>query len=326
MSGGTTLLTETVWRDQPAWTLENDHLRVITVPGMGAKIVSLYNKQAQHEWLVALDDRPFKPAPYGSVFIDQDLTGWDEMFPTINTCVYPLPGPFKGTPLPDHGEVWPLPWDVMAAGSEQLQLGVNGRALPYRLNRTMTLGDSGSLRLDYELHNTGSEPLVSLWAAHPQFVVSPEIEIRLPPDIRRVANVLDGEEWGRPGQRYDWPTAVNRQGKTVHLNRVAPPTAHNYRKMYNLPQEPVGWAALHEPDHLRFDWDSAKVPYLGLWVDEGGISPKSAVALEPSTAYYDNLTLAWHLRHTPVLPPGEVARWYLVVTVGQTLPRGLPGV
>jgi len=56
-------------------------------------------------------NRPFKPVAYGAVFVDQDMSGWDEMFPTINACTYPAPSPYAGITLPDHGEVWVLPWE-----------------------------------------------------------------------------------------------------------------------------------------------------------------------------------------------------------------------
>ncbi|MEP0761720.1 MAG: DUF5107 domain-containing protein, partial [Chloroflexota bacterium] len=76
-------LSPSEWRGQPAWTLESARLRVVTTPGVGAKIVSIYDKAAGHEWLVAPADRPFGPLAYGAVFTEQDMSGWDEMFPTI---------------------------------------------------------------------------------------------------------------------------------------------------------------------------------------------------------------------------------------------------
>ena len=108
-----TSLTETMWLGQPALALDTPVLRLVTVPGMGAKIVSLYDKRHGREWLVPPTERLFGPVPYGVQFDAQDMSGWDEMFPTIDACAYPLPGAYAGAALPDHGEVWPLPWAVM---------------------------------------------------------------------------------------------------------------------------------------------------------------------------------------------------------------------
>jgi len=74
------------------------------VRGMGAKLVSLVHKPAAHDWLLGPADRPFRPVPYGASFVDQDMSGWDEMFPTIEACPYPGEGPYAGAALPDHGE------------------------------------------------------------------------------------------------------------------------------------------------------------------------------------------------------------------------------
>ena len=96
-------LSETTWRGMPAWTLENDRLKVVTTPGVGAKITSIYDKAFEHEWLVSPPDRLFGPNEYAASFIDQDMSGWDEMYPTIKPCTYPNPGPYFGAVLPDHG-------------------------------------------------------------------------------------------------------------------------------------------------------------------------------------------------------------------------------
>jgi hypothetical protein len=139
-------LTPSEWRGQPAWALESARLRVVTTAGVGAKIVSITDKAAGHEWLVAPADRSFGLLTYGATFIEQDMSGWDEMFPTIKACAYPQPGPYAGAALPDHGEVWALPWEMIAAEDGALTLGVDGRALPYRLMRTLRLDDAATLR------------------------------------------------------------------------------------------------------------------------------------------------------------------------------------
>lgn len=311
------ILREAEWYGQPAWILENACLRVVTVPGIGAKIVSIFDKKAQYEWLVNPGGRPFKPVEYGSVFIDQDMSGWDEMFPTIDECVYPGPGPYDGALVPDHGEVWSLPWCVDKAAVGELRLSVNGRALPYRLTRSMTLVADRTFHLGYELVNTGDAPFAGLWAAHPQFRVSERTEIRLPADIRQVVNVKDVKEWGATGLVYTWPEATTQQGQPVRLDRVVPATERRYRKFYTLPDQAVLWAALQEGSNwLRFEWDPQKVPYLGIWVDEGGFNLKPTVALEPSTGFYDILTLAVENGRIPTIAPGEQHTWHLTVQIG----------
>lgn len=312
-------LSRTTWYGMSAWSLESSDLRVVTVPDMGAKIVSIFDKRAKHEWLLPPGNHSFKPVAYGSAFVDQDMSGWDEMFPTINACTYPAPGPYAGVKLPDHGEVWALPWNVNQAGQDVLQMSVSGRVLPYRLSRSMTLTDSRTLRLDYEVVNTGDAPFAGFWAAHPQFSVTSQTEIRLPAEVQQVMNVTDLKEWAPPGQCYPWPAATDQQGKPRKLDRIAPPAEHRCRKFYTLPDQPVSWGDLHEMPTgpwLRLEWDAQQVPYLGLWVDEGMVNPVPTAALEPATGFYDSLELAMANRRVPLLVPHEKLKWHLNVQIG----------
>ncbi len=124
-------LHSTTWHGVPAWTLEDETLRVTTVPRLGAKIVSLFDKRGDFEWLPGpMPGRPVRPVAYAAPFVEQEMAGWDEMFPTILACAYPGPGPRHGVALPDHGEAWALPWEVARAADGELTLTLEGRALP----------------------------------------------------------------------------------------------------------------------------------------------------------------------------------------------------
>lgn len=312
-------LSPSEWRGQPAWALESARLRVVTTAGVGAKIVSITDKAAGHEWLVAPADRSFGLLTYGATFIEQDMSGWDEMFPTIKACAYPQPGPYTGAALPDHGEVWALPWEMIAAEDGALTLGVDGRALPYRLMRTLRLDDAATLRLSYAATNTGAHPIAALWAAHPQFTAGDDTRIALPDAVRELYNVRDIPDWGAWGLRYPWPRARDQRGQWVDLDRIAPPDSGTCRKLYVPPEVAIGWAALVEEGAghwLRLAWSPQDVPYLGLWVDEGAVNSVRTAALEISTGFHDSLVTAWEKRAVPVLAPGERRTWEVLLRVG----------
>ena len=196
-----------------AWALENEFLRTVVVPELGAKVVSLLDKRSQREWLVGPGGRALKTVPYGAPFQEQDMSGWDEMFPTIVACAYPGPGDRHGTPLPDHGEVWTLPWTVDQAGDGRLTLRVEGRALPYRLTRTAEYSAPATLQLHYQLVNLGQERMPYIWAAHPQFACGPDAEIIFPPQVTEVCNTIpESWGWGAPETRFAWPAALAPNG------------------------------------------------------------------------------------------------------------------
>ena len=318
------------WYDQPAWALESDALRVVIVPAMGAKIVSLLDKRRGFEWLPGpMRGRPVRPVAYAAPFVEQDMAGWDEMFPTILACAYPGPGPHHGVSLPDHGEAWALPWEVSRAAGGELTLTLQGRALPYRLTRTAKLGQTDeehlnatadTLTLRYTLENLGDDPMPCMWAAHPQFLAGTDCRIVLPSELTEVVNTAGPDTgWGPREARFGWPEATAPDGRRVRLDEVGSPELGQGRKFFALPDTRPSWAEVRriELGHwLRLEWDPAVVPYLGLWVDEGMVNSEAVVAPEPTTGWYDDLALAWRKGEVMVVPAGGVQRWTLVVRVG----------
>ncbi len=310
---------ESAWFGQPAYVLETSTIRVVTTPGIGAKIVSIVDKQADYEWLVAPANRAFQPLAYGTSFVAQDMSGWDEMLPTIDTCPYPVPGLFAGTALPDHGEIWALPWDTVALQPDAVALAVTGRGLPYQLTRTMRAITASVVRLEYEVRSTGSETLALLWAAHPQFTADAGTRIVLPPEVQTVYNVLQTDSWGAPGSCYAWPQALTRRGEPFALDHLSDPHRPGYRKFYVLPDQPVSCAALVQSSGmhwLRLSWDSGQIPYLGIWIDECSFNSVSTIALEPSTGFYDSLLRAWENQRVMRLSPDSCLCWYVDIELG----------
>ncbi|MDQ6713925.1 MAG: hypothetical protein M3Z28_12160 [Candidatus Dormibacteraeota bacterium] len=298
-------LEDVLWRGEAGKRLRTDEIDVVVLPRRGAKIASLQHLPSGREWLEQPAGELRSPPAYGSAFTDADMFGWDEMLPTITGAAYP-DGQYLGTALPDHGEVWTLPWEIRQDG-DALACWTTGRALPYQLTRTMRLDGSG-LQLDYELAVTGSAPLWLLWAAHPQFAVEVRgTSIVLPPEVGEVLDVTPGRRpetvrWPRP----DVESALGLPRGTG-------------RKLYALPETPVGSADLVDTEGawLRLDWDPTLVPYLGIWLDNGAYARHPVIALEPATGYYDDLSVAFANQRVPQIHPGQPMKWSVDVSLGR---------
>jgi galactose mutarotase-like enzyme len=314
-----TQIFESVWYGFKALNLENEMMRVEMVPELGAKIVSVFDKRAGFEWLVPPVRQPQR-CVYGTEFTSQDMSGWDEMFPTISACPYPGSGDKHGAAMPDHGEVWSMPWMVEQAGDGRVTLRVDGPVLPYRLRRTAQLGPGAVLELTYLLENFGEDRLPYLWAAHPQFVADPEMAIVFPEQICDVWNVLpENWGWGAPETSFSWPEALALNGRRVRLDQVGPPELRQARKFFALPGVKADWAALvrrNTKNWLRLEWEAALIPYLGLWVDEGAINTQPVAAPEPMTGFYDSLELACSKNKVAWLAPGAKQEWLLTLRLG----------
>ena len=289
---------------EPGVALRSDDIDVVVLPRRGAKIASLRHRRSGREWLEQPSGALGDPPAYGSGFTETDMFGWDEMLPTINSTSYP-DGEHRGATLPDHGEVWALPWETSLAG-EALVCSTAGRALPYRLTRLMRVG-GGRLQLDYQLAATGAAPLWLLWAAHPQFVVADRgTRIHLPPEVTHLLNV-----WPNPEPlRVSWPSPDTESTRGLPVGAG--------RKLYALPDAGIGSAALTDADGawLRLSWDPKIVPYCGIWLDNRAYARHPVIAVEPSTGYFDDLALAVQNQRVPRIHPGRPLRWSLEVSLG----------
>ena len=313
-----TSVEATAWRGYDAWQVTDGTLEVVIVPRLGGKIAQLTDLRTGREWLHGASTSPPEPE-YGGSFVDHGPSGWDEMIPTIDPCRYPVGGRWATRWLPDHGEAWMLPWQVISQGpgSSALTLRVEGRVLPYQLTRTTELVGPGKLLLRYRLVNLADEPFACLWAAHPLFRVDEGCRVELPAHVRRVINVRGDPEWGPPDEPIGFPVGVAADGRRVDLGSVAPAPTGRCRKHYLPPDVVAPWSRLRHVDgaSLTMHVDPAAVPYLGVWVDEGVRGDRPMIALEPATGYYDALDRAHRLGRFTWLEPRAPRTWWLDVEI-----------
>lgn len=281
--------------------MENGIVRVETVPELGGKLVSLAYLPSGKEWLLDSGNRPLRTPEYGSVFTDGDMSGWDECFPTIDECVV------DGVRLPDHGGVWPLPWESRVEDDALVQ-SVDGREMPYRLTRRLSLSGEGTVRLEYSAENIGSRELPFLWTAHPQFQANEPTAILLPDEMRELVCVFGGLK-REAGRAY----ALSEEA-------IDPQTNGDGMKFYYPDAVPVGWSGLYGRESRNFlilSVNPEEVPYFGVWIDRGMFNDRAAIALEPGIGYYDSLERAVSNGTAAVLKPGESRKWRLEMKLGE---------
>ena len=126
----TTKIYESHYKDMKSIAMESSRLLIQIIPESGSKIQCIYDKQLKKEYLIQSCGETFKKSGYDSNFADGDVSGFDEVFPSIEQCYYPLE-PWKGIQVPDHGEVWSMPWTYEVQGASVV-LSVNG--LDFRID------------------------------------------------------------------------------------------------------------------------------------------------------------------------------------------------
>src|SRR5690606_20087080 len=107
-------ISEVTWNKHSILYLENARFRIGILPEKGAEIFEFRYKPLDLDvlwhrakpWPNPIHYRPASLADDDS-FWDQYIGGWQESFPSGNTC-----GDSRGKRLGLHGEVTFLPWDV----------------------------------------------------------------------------------------------------------------------------------------------------------------------------------------------------------------------
>lgn len=301
-------ITRTTWNRADAVLHRSDEVSVVVLPGRGGKIASL--RAFDHEWL-AQPELPLGPMPMpGDVFVEGDMCGWDECAPSVVVCTLPgWPDASVDTLLPDHGELWTVPWDVDTAHLDcAVADGPNSRC---KFSRTVTLGPGPVVRFDYAV-TAADVDTPFLWAAHPQLRAPAGSRVLLEREPARVVDVDSGPD----------PCSMDWRSELAHIDTVAPGSS---RKFYLEPTDRMASAGLMLRDGrtLTMRWDPLLLPYLGIWFDRSKHSREDVVAIEPSTGWYDSAARAIAEDRVLQIPAGATATWWLEIELSP--PRRVGG-
>jgi hypothetical protein len=291
-------------------TVDNGIVRAQFLPELGGKMTSLVRIQSGHEFLLQ-PQRPLRRAAYGDSFEAYDTSGFDECMPTVSACT----DPDRGVSLPDHGELWSVPWHA-EVHDDTLQLSASGRVLPYRFTKRTKLDGSGVV-LDYEITNESKAEMKFLWSAHPLLSVEPGSRITLPAEVAELLVQYSlGDRLGYFGSTSQWPM-TNAHSVKQRLDVLLPPTAKFADKLFT-PRLSEGYCSLFKPaanETITFRFNAEQVPYIGLWCCQGGWPDpphgRYTVALEPCSGRPDSLREAIARGENDVLPAGSSRRWSL---------------
>jgi galactose mutarotase-like enzyme len=293
------------------------------LPELGAKIVSLRDLRSGREWLWTSDRVPLARHPYGVSYIENaDTGGWDECFPTVAACDYPLE-PHRGAPLPDHGDMWAQAWSnkvVRSADRIEIVTSCSAIVVPCVLSRTLILRpDTAQLELRYQVHNTGSYEVAFIWSAHPLLRIEPGMALEFPTSAR--FNVYSATARTHLSKRHGlhWPMSVRSEGRDIVIDPLPGPDAGVAFKIWSEPLA-EGWARLIANDgSLQLRFDVAEIPQIALWLNAGGWTgiggePYYNIALEPCIGAQDSLAEAvTHYHQYAIVRPRETRRWALTV-------------
>ena len=310
------------YRGLRALVLENDQLRAVFLPELGAKLWSLTYKPVDREMLWQHPRLEPRPAHFGATYDDWFCGGWDELFPND------APATVAGESYPDHGEMWSMPfdWEVVASSPQEITIRLyrSGIVTVTRMEKWVTLrAGEPLLRFRHRIQNDGPFPLDFIWKLHPALRITPDSRIDLP--ARRVL-VDEGfrDRLGPDVAEFQWPLARTANGQSVDMRRIPPPEAATAEFLYAVELD-AGWCALTDTAQqagFGLAFDPAVLSSVWVFASYRGWRGLYMTILEPCTGFPYRLEEAIAGGRHSHLEPGEA----LDTEVTAVLFRGLDGV
>lgn len=283
--------------------LENSLLRVTLHPWLGGKITNITEKSSGFQPVFQSGTQLCR-AQLFDAFEAYDTSGIDDAFPTVIEESVPWQG--RLLHLPDHGEIWSSNLECRVQ-DETVSMDMDSKIQPVHYQKIVGL-EENAVRITYRIHNMGEESCPCLWTFHGLFAYHPDMQILLPPEIQSVRHVTDSEYFGGADKLYSFPKAEMPDGSIWDFHRVLTPEISPSVKFWfegKILRGNCGFQYPHLGRQVQIEYDSQKLPYLGLWIAAGGFKGEYNCALEPSNGYYDSVTQALSNHKCPVLAPGE---------------------
>ena len=262
------------FKDVNAIKLSGKNFDAVYLPEKGGKLVSFVDKAKNIEWLAQDKNEKYIPQSLDGIYIEGEVSGADEMFPTIDPCM----------DYPCHGEVCRVSHKTVIS-DEKLMLKYTSKKFSYEYKKTISETDCGNMRVEYEIENTGNESLPCLWALHMMFAASA--------GGRVFASINDGEE---AEIMFDDRSRFGSSGDVISLKDehfISCEYKKNGDAYKYYVKEPVkeGFCGYYRQDKgcgVALCYDREKLPYLGVWMNDGGFKNMYSAAVEPCNIPFDS--------------------------------------
>ena len=280
-------------------TLRSPYLTVGVDPARGLSITSVVGVDGD-EWLFFDPARGPRQVAAGTAYDDVWRGGFEELFPCD------APGRFDGRELPDHGELWREPFEVV----QQDAMHIFGRracdSVPATVEKRIALmTDRPVARIAYRVTNTSDVVLRFLFKLHAAMRVEAGDELLLAGGT--VTAVAPGFGPLADAAPLAWPARRTHTGEALDLSRVRA-SDEGFREFVYVSDLPAGWCGVRRRrtgSKFRLRYPRDVFSHCWLFITYGGWRGYHTVVLEPCTNWPKDLAAAAQRGRCASLGPGE---------------------
>lgn len=285
--------------------LENNHIRTEIAPELGGKILSVFNKYLQKDFLWNNKNLKLNILHPGDDYDSNFWGGIDELIPND------IPEKIDSISYPDHGELWttPLQYDCLYN-----KISVYGKlklsSLYYK--KIMYLSeDSPVIYLDYTIRNEAKVKRNFLWKLHAALAI--EEGDRLITSAQKGKSVYPKTSRFSYAEEFKWPEIENSD-----VSLVSPKNnTLDFFYLYDIQQGGMKLINDQANRQFRYTYDKEIFPYQWYFASYGGFLNHYTAILEPSTGMPVSVNEAVALEQCAVLEPGQEINTRVCIYAGE---------
>lgn len=296
------------YKDLFCLTIDTGRLIASVLPDQGGKLASLTDKATGCQLLAQAAGASYRTIGLTSSYVEGECSAFDDMFPTID----PQPGGY-----PDHGEVCRVRHEYSVSDTEA-RLFCRSSLLPFEYEKRFFADAEGALVVDYRITNLSEAPLPCLWAGHIMLAGCEGGEVTVPYEEGAPIEVCFCDNGPlRAGQRLCF-------SRSLAVSQPFSSEGSAYKFYFTEPAREgrLRYSRRGNGPDLLIRYDADRLPYVGLWMNNGTFKGMYSAAVEMCTAPFDSPGKA-EARGYPVdLPGGKSLLFRLSFSSvpGRTLP------
>jgi hypothetical protein len=274
-------------------TIKNDHLELSIAPVLGGKIISLFNRQLQKEFLWTNKNLSLKINTPGADYDSNFLGGIDELIPND------IPETIDGISYPDHGELWTSALDH-EIDNNKIQVYGKLELSGLYYSRTVHL-DPGSpiVILDYKIRNESNSQRHFLWKLHAALNI--EAGDKLVTKAKQ-AQVVDPQySRFKDTAAFGWPFIEGVDASIIPLKT----NSMDFFYLYDIPDAAMQLLSRDDQSLFSYSYDQKIFPYQWYFASFGGFLDHYTAILEPCSSMPIGVNEAKEKKQCTILEPGE---------------------
>jgi len=239
-------------------TLENSDLKIIISPELGGRVLSLFNKKKEFEWVWNNKNLIEGIVPKGTNYDDNWQGGWEELFP--NDAIEKFSW---GTGY-DHGETWSHAWKVNESSNKKIILETSNLDSGSKICKTYSL-NGNKLRVEYCLRVSFKD--IFLFKLHIAIPIYSRCNIK--GNFSKIKKVEDS--FGNILETEDITHFLNLENNSKFFDFGYVENEDNHLSLHQ------------ENNSLKLTYDKEFLNYLWIFQSQGGWMGHNVLVLEPAS-------------------------------------------